>query len=128
MNEQDIAKKIAQYLNFGANRLDRPVLLRLQSARQEALEAHARPRRSLNLALAGGGEDDDHHGARHLSPRFWVSLALLLLGLLVAVNWQTMNDSDAQDEMDAILLAEDLPVHAYLDSDFDTWLEQSSLQ
>ncbi len=127
MNERDIAKKISQHLNYGANQLDRAILLRLQAARQQALGLQARPRHAFSLAWAGGdaGGHHGHHG-HHLSLRFWLSLAVLLAALFVAVNWQTMN-GDAHDEIDATLLAEeDLPVHAYLDSDFDTWLEQSS--
>jgi len=47
MNERDIAKKISQHLNYGANQLDRSVLARLQSARQQALELHAKDRKSV---------------------------------------------------------------------------------
>lgn len=128
MNERDIAKKISQHLNYGTNQLDRSVLLRLQAARQQALGLQAKPRHAFSLAWADGNADGNHHGhhGHHLPLRFWLSLAVLLAGLLVAVNWQTMN-GDVHDEVDATLLAEeDLPVHAYLDSDFDTWLEQSS--
>ncbi|MDP2783922.1 MAG: DUF3619 family protein [Sulfurimicrobium sp.] len=128
MNERDIAKKISQHLNYGANQLDRSILLRLQSARQQALELHAKPRHAFGLTLAGAtgsGHDHGHGEGRHYSLRFWLSLATLLAGLLIATNWQAMN-GDPLDDVDATLLAADLPVHAYLDSDFDTWLEQSS--
>ncbi|MEN6586262.1 MAG: DUF3619 family protein [Sulfuricella sp.] len=126
MNERDIAKKISQHLNYGTNQLDRSVLARLQAARQQALEMHAKPRRVYGLTLADSAGGNHGHGeGRHFSLRFWLSLAALLVGLLVAVNWQTMN-GDLADDVDATLLAADLPVHAYLDSDFDAWLEQSS--
>jgi hypothetical protein len=128
MNERDIAKKISQHLNYGANQLDRSVLVRLQSARLQALELHAKPRHAFGLTLAGAagsGHDHGHGEGRHYSLRFWLSLAALLVGLLIAANWQAM-DGDPLDDVDATLLAADLPVHAYLDSDFDTWLEQSS--
>ena len=126
MNERDIAKKISQHLNYGTNQLDRAVLSRLQSARQQALELHAKPHHAFGLNLAGATGNSHHHGeGRHFSLRFWLSLAALLVGLLLAYNWQAMN-GDPLDDVDATLLAADLPVHAYLDSDFDTWLEQSS--
>lgn len=126
MNERDIAKKISQHLNYGANQLDRSVLLRLQAARQQALELRAKPRHVLGLTLAGGRAHSHHHDdGRHFSLRIWLSLAALLVGLLIAANLQTIND-DPLDDVDATLLAADLPVHAYLDSDFNTWLEQSS--
>ncbi len=123
MSEQDITRKITQHLTYGANNLDRSVLLRLQSARQQALELHAKPRHILNLALSEGTSDHDGEG-RQFSTTFWLSLIALLVALLVAVNWQ-MN-SDSADEDDATLLAAELPVHAYLDADFEKWLEQSS--
>jgi len=124
MNERDIAKKISQHLNYGANQLDRSILARLQAARQQAMELHAKPRHVFGLALAHGTAD--HHGeGRHHPLRLWLSLAALLAALLIAINWQTMN-GDPADDIDATLLAADLPVHAYLDSDFDKWLEQSS--
>lgn len=126
MNERDIAKKISQHLNYGTNQLDRAVLARLQAARQQALELHAKPHRAFSLSLAGVAGSGHHHGeGRHFSLRFWLSLAALLVGLLIAVNWQAMN-GDQTDDVDATLLAADLPLHAYLDSDFNAWLEQSS--
>jgi hypothetical protein len=127
MNERDIAKKITQHLNYGANQLDRSVLERLQSARKQALAAHASPQQVFGMAMAGHGDvhHHGHHGHWHFSPRFWISLAVLLLGLLIAFNWLEMNGADP-DDLDATLLAEELPVHAYLDSDFDSWLDQSS--
>lgn len=124
MNERDIARKITQHLNYGANQLDRSVLERLQSARKQALATHTQSQQVLGMAMAGAGEDHSgHHGHGHFSIRFWVSLAVLLLGLLAVYNWQDIN-GDEPDDVDATMLAEDLPVHAYLDSDFASWLEQ----
>jgi hypothetical protein len=126
MNERDIAKKITQYLNFGANQLDRSVLERLQSARKQALAAHASPQHVLGLTMAGNGHSGhDGYGHGHASLKFWLSIAALLVGLVLALNWQEIN-SDASDDADATLLAEDLPVQAYLDTDFHAWLDQSS--
>jgi len=126
MNERDIAKKISQHLNYGTNQLDRSVLTRLQTARQQTLELHAKPHHAFGLNMAGVTGNSHNHGeGRHYSLRFWLSLAALLAGLFIAANWQAM-DSDPLDDVDATLLAADLPVYAYLDSDFDAWLEQSS--
>lgn len=126
MNERDIAKKITQHLNYGTNQLDRSVLERLQLARKQAVAARANPQQIFGVAMAGHGEvRSGHHGHGHFSLSFWISLVVLLLGLLMAVNWQDIND-DLPDDVDATLLAEDLPVNAYLDSDFSSWLDQSS--
>lgn len=126
MKERSIAKKITQHLNYGTTQLDRSVLTRLQSARQLALEAQARPHRVWGLAWAGAGTGS-HGEGRHTSLRFWISLAVLLAGMLIALNWQVLNGDDPTgDDVDATLLAGDLPVRAYLDNDFDSWLKQSS--
>ncbi len=125
MSERDIAKKITLHLNYGASQLERPVLERLQSARKQALAAHSSPQQVFGMAIAGhGGTHSDHHGHGHASPRFWILLVVLLLGLLIAFNWQEIS-SDEADDVDATLLAGDLPIHAYLDSDFNSWLDQS---
>lgn len=121
MNEHDIAKKISQYLNHGTNQLDRDVLARLQTARAQALEAHAKPSHALNLAWAG--TTSTHHDGGHHPLSFWLAITALLAGLLLVTNWQAMDD-DTTDSIDATLLAEELPFNAYLDSDFDTWLEE----
>ncbi|MBZ0105251.1 MAG: DUF3619 family protein [Sulfuricella denitrificans] len=126
MNERDIAKKITQHLNYGANQLDRPMLERLQSARKQALAAHVSPQRVFGIAMAGHGDaHSGHHGHMHFSLRFWISFAVLLLGLLVAFNWTEIN-GDETDDVDATMLSGELPVHAFLDSDFKSWLDQSS--
>jgi hypothetical protein len=66
-----------------------------------------------------------HGGGQQFPTTFWLSLIALIAALLIAINWQTMN-GDPADDVDATLLAADLPVHAYLDADFEKWLEQSS--
>ncbi len=126
MNERDIAKKITQHLNYGTNQLDRSVLERLHSARKQALAAHASPQRVFGMVMAGHGEvHSGHHGHGHYSLRFWIPLVVLLLGLLIAFNWSEINN-DEPDDVDATLLAGELPINAYLDSDFKSWLDQSS--
>ena len=122
MNEEGLAKKFIAHLNQGADGLDNQVQKRLQAARQRALETYVQP--SHNFVLAG------NHGANHSrshSPfRTWVSLAVLILGLLTVTYWQTSQDMDDGSEIDAPLLAHDLPLDAFSDTGFDTWLEGSS--
>lgn len=120
MNEYGLAKKIVHHLDYGTAHLDSRLQHRLQTARQHALEAYAKPRRSFSLAWAG-------HGHSSHSPfRIWVPLALLLLGLMFATYWQSTQDTNDVSEIDAHLLAQDLPIHAFIDTGFDTWLEGSS--
>lgn len=124
MNEHDLAKKIAQHLDYGAANLDNRLRYRLQAARQHALEAYAQPRHSFSLAWGGGS--GGHGGAHHSPFRAWVPLVVLVLGLMFVTYWQTTQQMNDVSEIDAHLLAQDLPIHAFIDNGFDTWLEGSS--
>ena len=82
-----------------------------------------------NLATASAWHGQDtatsgHHG--HSPFRAWVPLAVLVLGLVFVTYWQTTQQMNDISEIDAHLLAQDLPIHAFIDTGFDTWLEGSS--
>ena len=124
MNEHDLAKKIAQHLDYGTANLDTRVQHRLQAARQHALEAYAKPRHSFNLAWGHGGSSN-HHGS-HSPFRAWVPLVVLVLGLLFVTYWQTTQQMNDIAEIDAHLLSQDMPIHVFTDPGFDAWLEGSS--
>ncbi|MFI4923375.1 MAG: DUF3619 family protein, partial [Burkholderiales bacterium] len=121
MNEQDLGRKIARYLEQGANRLRQGTLYRLQAARSAALQKyHAEP--AFGLAGEGLAPSRLRH-SQLLSLRFLLPLALVLLSLGGIVYWQTAQQSNDVDEIDAHLLTDDLPINAYLDKDFDAWLK-----
>lgn len=125
MNEYGLAKKITQYLDYGTSELDSRVQFRLQAARQRALEAYAKPHHSFNLAWDGHNGKSSHHRS-HSPFRSWLPLAVLLLGLMFITYWQTTDQMNDLSEIDAHLLAEELPFDAFIDTGFDTWLEGSS--
>lgn len=125
MNERDLAKKIVQHLDYGTTNLDSRLQYRLQAARQHALEAYAKPRHSFSLAWGGHGGRGGH-GHAHSPFRAWVPLVVLVLGLMFVTYWQTTQQMNDVSEIDAHLLAQDLPIHAFIDNGFDTWLEGSS--
>lgn len=121
--EQIIPHKIKQCLNFGTGRLDRNTLARLQKARGEALSRLQARETAGSFAWAG-------HGAGWLGPvshfgiRLWLPLAMLLLGLMAVTYWEYPENGDAE-EIDTLLLADELPVHAYIDKGFEAWLKHS---
>lgn len=121
MNEHDLARRIKQHLDFGLTTLKGDTTSRLRDARLNALAAY-RPARQEAYGLAWGGN------GRGFQPfnRAWVPLAALIFGLLLVNYWQTYYHVDDQNEIDAYLLAEDLPVQAYLDKGFDAWLEDTA--
>lgn len=130
MNESQLAKKIAQHLDFGLTQLPDGALSRLQAARKAALQAYQPVSRPVaGLAMAGGGGIGAGNGAYQPFYRAWVPLAALIFGLLLVNYWQTYYQPlDEQSEIDTLLLAADLPVNAYLDSGFDAWLEDTAQQ
>lgn len=122
MNEYGLAKKIIQHLDYGTSKLEGRVQFRLQTARQHALEAYAKPHHHFSLAWGGRSS---HHGS-HSHYRTWLPLAALLLGLMFISYWHTAEQKNDLSEIDAHLLAEELPFHAFIDTGFDTWLKGSS--
>ena len=123
MNEYGLAKKIVHHLDHGTANLDSRLQYRLQAARQRALAAYVKPSHSFGLAWAKPGHSS-HRG--HSPFRAWVPLALLVLGLMFVSSWQSPQKMNDVPEIDAYLLAQELPIHAFIDNGFDTWLEGSS--
>lgn len=129
MNESELAKKIARHLDFGLTQMPGDTLSRLQAARKAALHAYKPAHQTASgLAMAGGGSFSKNGGFQPFY-RAWVPLAALIFGLLLVNYWQAYYQPlDEQSEIDTLLLAEDLPVNAYLDDGFDAWLEDTAQQ
>lgn len=124
MDENSLAKKIVQHLDYGTSDLDSRLQYRLQAARQHALEAYAKPRHGFSLAWAHAGSGS--HNSSHSPFRAWVPLMVLVLGLMFVTYWQTTQQMNDISEIDTHLLAQDLPIYAFVDDGFDAWLESSS--
>jgi hypothetical protein len=122
MNETEFGRKVRDYLNLGTRHLSRDIATALETGRQRALEELA-AEHAHAPAWAGAGIIHGAVGRSALSR--WLPLALLLLLLGGAVYWQqTLMQSE--DDVDAALLADDLPPNAYLDHQFHSWLERLS--
>lgn len=122
MNDREFGNKIKQDLNYGLGRLDARVAERLKQARERALDAFAAQEvPSSSYELAG------HHGHAHrhaIAPRKWLPLAMLMLALLGVMYWQ--QEMNADEDVDAALLASDIPLNVYTDHDFHSWLNRST--
>ena len=125
MNEREIAKKLAGYLDEGVSALKPGIAYRLQLARAKALALAAEPRPAAELALAGGR--GSFRERRHLltDARVWISVLLLVGGVLYFQYWQSMQQAHDIEETDAAILSSELPIEAYLDSGFQNWLTRS---
>lgn len=121
MNEREFTTRIKENLNFGLGRMDATASRRLEAARQRALEAYE-PAHAHALHWAGNHGGRTH--GRHLPLRRWLPIAMLLAALGGALYWQQIMTEE--EDVDAALLSDDLPVNAYLDHGFHEWLDRSS--
>ncbi|HSD59694.1 MAG TPA: DUF3619 family protein, partial [Burkholderiales bacterium] len=111
------------HLNIATRQLDGDTAARLQKARAEALSRYAERKPALGIAWAGHSGATVGHGG-HASARLWVPFLLLVAVLLAVGYWQFTEQNADPADIDAALLADDLPVNAYLDHRFDAWLKR----
>lgn len=119
MNENNIGQEVKAVLDESLKGLDQQWVERLSAGRHAVLAAYVQPLRRRAGVLVGGDGGVLGFGRGHA--RHWLSLSALLLGLVGGYCWLEMDGAD--DEVDAILLADDLPLQAYVDHQFDKWLE-----
>ncbi len=131
MNEIKFTHKVRQALNEGA-RLDGEsgahIVARLRTAREQAL-AVRRPERAPAPAWArtmAAGVIGGFGGFGGFSIRLLLPSALLVAGLVAIYSTQQAQRAADIEELDAQLLADDLPIDAYLDRGFETWLKKVS--
>jgi hypothetical protein len=127
VNDAQFGRQVAALLDEGLERVDDDVLIRLQVARKSALGIAAAPRHVRALALAGtGGASSGGLRDWFAGPRLWLALGMLAL----AISGVTLTEfgadpaADAAADLDLAILADDLPVTAYIDNGFDTWLKR----
>lgn len=121
MNEDDLARRIVGQLNRSLDELPAPTTRKLRAARMAAL-AHYRgdsPQgRSRAFALPGWGS------GRRLTMRLVLPVAIVIASITGLLFWQM--SAPHEDELDSGMLAGELPIHAYIDPGFDTWLKHTS--
>lgn len=122
MNEIGLGMKVKQALDEGL-RVSPRAAARLREARSRALAAHKQNAAAEDVVLAG------HVLARvggfgGLTRRVLLPLVLTLAGLAGIYSWQQEQRAAELEEIDARLLADDLPIEAYLDRGFEAWLRK----
>jgi hypothetical protein len=124
--EQELAKKIVQYLDYGVDRLEPGVRERLAAARRSAL-SHYREKPATVLGLAWAGPAavwlTEH---RFHSARLLIAAAALVIATVGVVYWQSAGPANGLADIELNLLTDELPINAYLDNGFDSWLKRSS--
>jgi hypothetical protein len=123
--EREFAQKIRHHLNLGAEAVDRRIADRLFAARRNAL-AHHKARAGMRLSLADFGHlahDIVLPHARAVAGT--IGLVIAVIGISV---WNDFQKAAEFEEIDSALLADDLPIDAYLDKGFQAWLSQLASQ
>lgn len=124
MNENHIGYRLRQYLNQGLT-LKKETSERLKFGREQAL----REQKVAAFATASAWADNvlGRLGVRQsLLARVVLPAVVLVIGLLAINAWQQTQAVQEIEEIDAAVLAGDLPIDAYLDKGFDAWLKRSS--
>ena len=124
MNEKDFGQKIAQTLNVGLSRIDEDKLARLRASRRLAMDAYREPVSILGLVTVSGQTLNLTNWAK--KPLFWLP-ALAIAAAVFTYSWYGTDDVyDDVGELDAKLLTGELPIDAFLDKDFATWVQESN--
>ena len=128
MKEHDeLGARISRLLDESARELPPASRERLAAARRKALARHEELRvtsRNWVPALAGAFSRLTEQSV--LGVRYLVPLAALVLGLMGVVYVHTGTVSTDIADIDVGLLTDELPINAYLDQDFESWLKRSS--
>ena len=124
MNEKDFGEKVAQTLNFGVSLIEEDTLARLRASRRLAMDAYREPVSILGLVTVSGQTLNVTHWAK--KPLFWLP-ALAIAAAVLTYSWYGTDDAyDDVGELDAKLLTGELPIDAFLDKDFATWVQESN--
>ena len=126
MNQQDeLATRIARLLDESTDKLSPQRRDALAKARGAALARYSQQRQVVAApawaSVIGNFTERSVFGVRYLIP-----IAALVLGLIGVVYVQTNGVMSNIADIDLRLLTDELPIDAYLDKGFESWLERSS--
>ena len=120
MRESDVGRKVAHLLDNGLDHIKQGTMNRLESARRASLENYHVVEAMVDAGQGASARtgSDWHSGTRKL-----LSAIALVFALASVVYWQALQQGDENEEIDIMLLVDDLPIDAYLDDEFDAWLD-----
>jgi hypothetical protein len=132
MNEQQLIQRIRGTLDAGLA-LAPETAARLKVAREHALARHSAAS-APEMAVARSGATLQLGGPVGSWAQVGLSVACLIVALVGLHYWQEARQAAAAAaqvteeivEVDTQVLTGDLPIKAYLDEDFQEWLQQSS--
>ena len=123
--EDTFERRITGHLDRSADQIDSATRARLLAARERALLNYRATVPVPGFAWAG------HAMSRMTVQRFHslrnaVGLAVVLLALTGLAIWISAGPANEMAEIDAGLLTDELPINAYLDKGFDSWLKRGA--
>ena len=124
-NSEEQGRRIAKLLDRAADDLTVEQRMRLAEARNLAL-ARARSESQRELAPAFAGRISSLTERSIFGVRYAIPVAALVLGLLGVTYMHNGGFSNDIADIDAGLLTDELPLNAYLDAGFESWLKRSS--
>jgi hypothetical protein len=122
MNEKEFAEKLKPWLERSAESVGEMQATRLRAARLRALDSWREPVSMLGLVTVSGGTLTTIKYSIVQRALLWIPI-IALIGTLAV---QTLNQEPDLGELDAQLLTGELPIDAFLDKDFDSWLRNAS--
>ncbi len=123
MNQNEFAGKIVARLDQDLADLPAATVKKLQDARLAAM-ADYRPARKPTAYTKAGSILGSWGFGRGLGTRLVLPAAIVLASITGLIYWQM--SSHHEEELDTGLLAGELPIHAYTDPGFETWLKHSN--
>jgi len=122
VNDNEVAGRIVARLDQGLADLPASTVQKIQAARIVAVAAYHPEKPLWGHSRAGNALSG--WGFRGFSPRLVLPAAIVVASLTGLIYWQM--SSHHEEELDTGLLAGELPIHAYTDPGFETWLKHSN--
>ncbi len=119
MNEKEFSEKLRPWLDRSAREVGDLQAVRLKAARLRALEAYQEPR-LWGILPAGMAARVSAH------PAIWHGLVWLPVAALVTFfGMKALAPAPDLGELDAQILASEVPLEALVDKDFGEWLKNA---
>ena len=122
LNERELGLLVRNQLNAGLDSLSTHQAERLFKARQAALSRY--PAKEARLTLATLGHSSLVWCEEKLRPMLMAGA--LLLAILAGNQLLDQQHESELEDIDVALLSDELPISAYLDHGFQSWLADSS--
>ena len=124
-DQEEFAKKITAYLDRGTADLRAGTVYRLSQARARAMaRLSEQPVAATESRLAHAFAAGPAAGGSGLRKGVWLGFGVLLIaaGAFGFQQWQLYQQTRELAEIDVEILTSDLPIDAYVDRGFQTWL------